>query len=301
MQVRSVLLISMFSVIPGLATSGDILSDSFETGDMSTPDNIDFQWDRNNRTSIVTMDPGPVAIWNNRYVYNEVSDGRDWTAYHGDNSLRFRYPAGSEWAEQRFSIGTAHSELWMSFWLRVPENFHHNNPSGSAANNKLFSLWMDGYSADGDGSTVNMEFRPDGSAGGSRFYVKTTRGRNNVTGGDQGSVPFIRVPEHRGKWMNLVIRVVAESSEDKSDGTVEVWRKWDGDSSYTKTHDRNNQPLRLPASGPQGFSNGYLMGYANATYSENTEFLIDDFKLSTHSLLDTRSRPNPPQNASIGN
>lgn len=301
-KVKFICLSSLLIALPLTAMAGNILNDSFESGDMSAPGDHSFSWSNNNGTSVVTMDPGPLVVWNNGPRNNSVEgDERDWNAFDGDYSLRARYGAGGSWTEQRFSIGSAHQELWMSFWLRVPVNFHHQNPSTSA-NNKLLSLWMDDYSAKGDGSTVNMEFRPDGS-GNSRFYVKTTKGRYNVTGGDQGSVSFISVPEHRGKWMNLVIRVVAESSEDKSDGTVEVWRKWEGESSYTKTHDRTNQPLRLPASGPQGFSNGYLMGWANASYEVDTEFLIDDFKLSTESLLniETRSpsRPSPPANATI--
>lgn len=293
-KVKPIHLLSLCLVIPTAGLAENIIHDSFESGDMSAPGGGNFSWANNNRSSVVTMDPGPLEVWQNGKRNAPDSDqSKDWTAYDGDFSLRFRYPANKEWSEQRFDIGDAYPEIWMSFWLRVPTNFLHERN-----NQKLFALWMDGYSSKGDGSTVSMEFRPDGS-GGSVFYAKTSKGKYNVSGRDQSYMPFISVPEDRGRWMNIVVKVVAESKEDASDGTIEVWRKWAGES-YVKTHDRTKQPIRLPSSGPQGIRRGYLMGYANGPYKVDTEFLIDDFRLSTESLLGAESnapaRPSAPAN-----
>jgi hypothetical protein len=97
-------------------------------------------------------------------------------------------------------------------------------------------------------------------------------------------VPFITIPDDRGEWMHLVVQVKSESSPDEKDGVMGVWRKWDGDSGYTKTHDFRNQPIKLSTT-KKGFAAGYLMGWANAVYPVDTEFLVDDFKLSTTPLL----------------
>lgn len=285
-QVLAALVSSALSLGASQVAAEVLASDSFESGDMSAPSHDGFSWERNNRTSIVSSTG---VLWSNGSKDIDIPSGRDWTAYDGENSLRFRYPARENMAEQRFSLNESHPELWASFWLRVPANFYHQS-----GNQKLFALWMDGYSAHGDGSTITLEFRPDGSneAGSSVFYANVGKGRSNITGGDIGIHPFITVPSDRGRWMNLVIRVVAESSEDESDGILEVWRKWEDESSYTQTQDLDGLPIRIPSDGPNGFKKGYLMGWANGAYSEDTEFLLDDFTLSTESLL--KSKPCPP-------
>jgi hypothetical protein len=87
--------------------------------------------------------------------------------------------------------------------------------------------------------------------------------------------------------------VDSESAPGASDGLMEVWRKWEGDADYTKTHNFNEQPIKL-SSTVKGFASGYLMGWANAAYPIDTEFLIDDFELSTSSLLTKSIAPSPP-------
>ncbi len=195
----------------------------------------------------------------------------------GTRSKRFRYPVGTSTAEQRFTYATT-AELWASWWLRVPDNYTHSSVP-ALANNKLFSFWMDGYSAAGDGSTFNMEMRSDGG-GSSYWYVKLSAGRYSVAGSDLGNSRFITVPDDRGRWMQIVVNCKPETSEDASDGRVRVWRKWDGDSSFTAVYDYQDRLIRVPAAGPYGFERGYLMGWANGTYVEETDFYIDDFEIA---------------------
>ena len=100
-----------------------IFFDDFESGHMDTTNN-GFAWLNLSRTSIVTQSEtdGNVIIFSSRrdgQVYDIQNDGKDWTAFDGNNSLRFRYPAGEPWAEQRFELGEAYPELWISFWLRA--------------------------------------------------------------------------------------------------------------------------------------------------------------------------------------
>lgn len=278
-----------------------LLVESFESGDMSVTNEDGFDWSRNNRTSVVTSEG---AVYNNGPIDVDKPSGRDWEPLHGDHSLRIRYSARSNMAEQRFDLGKAYPEIWISFWLKVPINFTH--PSNSPTNQKLFRLWMDGYSQHGEGSTIGLSFRSNGS-GGSNFFAKTGSGDYSVVGGDVGKTPFITVPDDRGRWMKIVIHAKTETQPGAKDGIMRVWRKWENEAVYTLTHDLADLPLKQATTEP-GFRHGYLMGWANAPYEKDTEFLIDLFSVSETSLLDDSTispnqgeRPMPPKNFEINN
>jgi len=179
----------------------------------------------------------------------------------------------------------------MSFWLRVPTNYAHPKVEGAGDNQKLFRLWMDKYGTGRDGQKVGMEFRGAGG-GSSYFYGKIG------SGSDLGRTRFITVPDDRGKWMHLVVHVNSESSPGAKNGLMEVWRKWEGEGDYTKTHDFKNRAINL-GSEVKGFKKGYLMGWANAHYPVETDFLIDDFKLSTTPLFSTSTAPGSPTQFTI--
>ena len=152
-------------------------------------------------------------------------------------------------------------------------------------------FWMDGSSDKGDGSTAGMEMR--GSEGGSAdWYVKIGEGEFSVLGGDQQRSAFVEIPRDRGRWMQIVVYMQAESAEGSRDGVFRTWRRWAGECSFRLTHDLQYQPIRVPQEGPQGFASGYLLGWANAKYEEDTEFIIDNLQLSDESLL--REEDCPP-------
>lgn len=271
------------------ARSTTIVSDSFESGDMSATSAAGFRWSSTTTTSVVTS---TAELYKTSIIDQPAPKNSEWEAKTGDHALMLRYSAGKSWTEQRFKFNEPQPDLWMSFWLRVPINYTHPTVEGASDNQKLFALWMDGYSTKGEGSTVSMEFRGS-NGGGSYFYGKISPGGFHGTGGDQGRTSFIKIPSDRGRWMHLVVHTVSENTAGSNDGSMEVWRKWEGDIDYTKTHDLQNQPIRLSSS-VRGFSSGYLMGWANAVYPSNTEFLIDDFELSTSPLFSSSNAPNAP-------
>lgn len=293
-QMACFLSAALFVTMGSLAAStiaSVVVEDGFESADFKYAEN-GFSWGSPNRTSIV-RDDGYVVNNGSPVMLGPYPDRR-WenaASSSGRHAIRFRYAAGADTAEQQFRLNTAYPEIWVRFALRVPVNFQHGSTAPS--NNKLFMFWMDNYSTKGDGSTVGMEYRNDGS-GGSNFYVKVSPGRYSVLGGDQGSVSFIRYPSDQGRWMQIVVRIRAESTPDSKDGIVQVWRKWEGETQFTQTHDRGGQPIRIPSAGPAGFSAGYLMGWANTKYAVDTEFLLDDFTVATSSLLETTPTPKPP-------
>ena len=274
-------------VLPAMEAA-NYFTDGFESGDWTKArpgDGAGF-WTSNSYASVVTSTQGSTpgtstVVYNGSAVNIEVNDGRDWTAIEGDYCLRVRYNAGSsDNATQHWKIqeSDAMPEIYMGFKLRVPVNFKKRG-----TNNKLIILWMDGRGNLGNGSTTGMEFRGTDDAG---WYVKVGEG-DQVLGGDQGYAPWISYPEDQGRWMTIVFYSKAESSPGASDGVVKVWRAWEGDSEFELTHNITGQPIKLPdnASDPQGFCECEMLGWPNGTYAEDTEFLMDDVRISSIPLV----------------
>lgn len=289
--------LALASILAGAANAEPLIIDSFESGDMSATNAEGFDWARNNRTSIVTAD---AVVYNNGDRDVAIPSGRDWDPKHGEHSLRFRYAAGTNMAEQRFKLGGAYEDLWLQYWVRVPINYSHGQSSPS--NHKFFALWMDGYSYKGEGPTVAWEFWGSGD-GSSRLAFHYSEGSSSIMGGHQGHDNFISVPEDRGRWMEITIHAKASSNGQSNDGVIELWRRWEDESPNQRKlmHQRTDAVLPIPTQGPQGWNAGYFMGWANAAYAKDTEWLIDHITISTEPLLDSgdvsRSSvaPNPPE------
>lgn len=269
--------------------SEPLLVESFESGDMSATNEDGFDWGPNNSTSVVTASG---VVYNNGKKDIDLPSGRNWDPRHGRHSLRFRYAAGRNQTEQRFSLGGAYKGVWYKYWLRVPVNYSHNVSMPS--NNKFFATWMDGYSKKGNGPTVFWNLLSN-QKGGSNIAVSYSRGGYTVAGGQRQSTPFIKVPDDRGRWMELAIHVKASTPIET--GTIELWRRWDKEATFTRIHLIEDVHLKTPPNGPDGWSMGYIMGWANAPYKKDTEWLLDGFTISTESLLSTNEKlpkPNPP-------
>lgn len=277
-----------------MVSSELLVSDSFESRDMTTTSKVGFWWPGTKKSSVVNA---TTEVYDTSLINEPAPENSHWEAKTGDHALMLRYPPGESWIEQHFRLTEPQPELWMSFWLRVPTNYAHPRVDGASDNQKLFRLWMDGYGKKGEGSTVGMSFRGNGN-GGSNFFAKINSGDYSTSSPDKGSVPFISVPRDQGKWMHLVVHVKSESVDDANDGLMQVWRRWEGDSDYTKTHEFYGQPIKIASTKP-GFAAGYLMGWANAPYPVTTEFLIDDFALATSPLFSDSIGPNPPSEVAV--
>ncbi|HFD31798.1 MAG TPA: hypothetical protein ENJ28_03660 [Gammaproteobacteria bacterium] len=304
MKLKNIILIicsGSLSLATYTSNAAEIFSDSFEAGDMSTTNADGFSWGKNNKTSIVTQHPkdGPVALYNNKPIYKIHSattpDGaiKNWVAKDGKNSLRFHYSAGESWAEQRFNLGKEQPEIWVSFWLRVPTNFKHNITGKD--NNKLFAIYMDGYERMGQGTTSVWEFWPDKS-GGSVIAQRYRNEANRYNSGHKNYTSFIKYPDDQGRWMQLVFHIKAETTNNANNGVMQLWRKWEGEK-FIQLHDWNNLDLHTPTATP-GFLHGYVMGWSNPTYLADTDWLMDNFNLST-TPFDFLVKPNPPNSITV--
>lgn len=297
MKMSTTLAATALTIALALPVQGaPLLFDSFESGNMSATNAAGFSWGSNNRTSVVTSE---AAVYNNREIYNPPSYDADWTPKHGDHSLRFRYAAGEPMAEQRFDLGGAYKDLWIQYWVRVPTNYSHGQSSPS--NHKFFALWMDDYSSKGLGPTIAWEFWGTGG-GSSGLAYHYSEGQYTILGGHRDQRDFISVPEDQGRWMEITIHTKASSNDRSADGVIELWRRWEDEASNQRTlfHRTTNAILPIPNGGPEGWSAGYFMGWANAAYAQDTEWLVDYITFSTESLLDSsdfpsdESAPRPP-------
>lgn len=284
---------AMLNMISYSANAADIFFDSFESGDIRKTNTNGFSWAT---TSVNVSLVSPThEVWSGANPINlskaNALDfaGGNWTAKSGQHSMRFRYPAGENWSEQRFDLGSAEKDVWISFWLRVPENFSYG-PEGSP--NKFFSLWSDGYSSKGNGSTVWLGFHRSNSADATIGFTYSDGGYS-VSNAYQQHVPFITTTD-KGRWMHMMLHYRTESSPGARDGLGETYRKWAGDAEYTRLHYAPNLPIKLSSGGPNGFKNGYILGWANAAYTRDTEWLLDDFRVSDKRPDSTSVTGNPP-------
>jgi len=266
-----------------------IVFSGFESANKTPEVNtVGFNWSDTSLASVVTMDPDPLIVYdsNGPTAERPADLTKDWTAKTGDYALRLLAPAGSNWIEQPWNTtSTGIKTLWWGVDMRVPTNFYHNRQdSVSKENQKLFRIFMDSYTGhqtSGGGTKVGMAFRPTGANDGSNYwYVKNFNEFSNS--GDMGNKRFITIPQDRGKWMRICFRVQCSSTPGVADGSIEVWRKWEGEAGFTKEFDYPNQqiPIRTLAGSIDAFKQGHLFGYQNSAYAVDTEFLWDNFELA---------------------
>lgn len=275
-----------------IANAEVLFIDGFEKKNFTTTNADGFSWGGTNYTSLITPEGrvyGMSAIDPPDQVDQVIP--QHFEAHTGDVALRFRYN-GNNNAEQRFNLGGAYRELWVRYWLRVPVNFTHPL---SPSNHKLLALWMGTYSG-GNGPTAIWEFWNNGSGGSNLcwhyFYLADNPHLD--------CEPFIATPADQGRWMQLVFRVVASTSPSSNDGILQMWRRWASDSSFKQFHNRSNLNFGIGAGEPNGWHNGYLMGWSNGTYSVDTQWMLDDFAISSTSLLDSNeSTLSPPTNLTV--
>jgi hypothetical protein len=216
---------------------------------------------------------------------NTFVSGKDWQAKASDQytkrkALRVHYEPGEGWAEIRFAMasGYAAPTLWLRWWARIPTNYAA--PDGQP---KYLAVWMDDYSSGGDGSTVWLS--PSETAASGEMGLTYSEGRNQTSGYDYTEAAYFHETNDRGRWLQLCMRLIAESSADAEDGSITTWARWQEDTAWTQKQSMTGLLLRIPSSGPQGWCRGYLGGYQNPSgYSSATDWLWDDFTLGTSDL-----------------
>jgi len=239
-------------------------SDGFETGDISTTlSDGRYFWD-----GAPTTDSTRIYI----KAGSNPETGGNYVMSHN-------YPAGQRWTEKEWTLPGV-PDVWIKLWMMVPTNYTHLGPAATN-NQKFLTLWTDGTgSGNGTGATVWWGLWANSEGTGSNIAYTYNPGDSSAFG-YTGYTSFITAPADLGRWMQIVFRVKAAATRTSSDGIIQMWRRWDGETNFTQFHNKLNADLRQPYTGIQGFQRGNFLGYFNQPFDEDTEFLLDDIEISS--------------------
>lgn len=209
-------------------------------------------------------------------------------AKSGSYSLRFHYPASADGkdshAEQRFLIPQGASEVTFEYDLYVPRNFHHREQETSE-NNKFMFLWSGKYGTVASDQSVGFEYWPAFLEGGPRDESVLSHhlgpGQTDWRHKTPTRKPVFSAAD-RGKWVNFQI-YVKFSSESGRDGRLTVTKN--GSTLF------DVQNIANYSSSGNFIDQGYLLGWSNSGFDEDTYFYLDNFKVTVGTKA---ARPNPP-------
>ena len=289
-QIKTInhfIILLLISCVSRPSIAGSILTDSFESGDLShTQGNA--HWYGSTRTDVTK------AI-----------------SHSGNYSLRFTYPgnpdpAKDSWAEQPYDLGGLYPEVWVQFYIYFPDGTEGIGPkyirrTNVSGNDKFIRLWgaadrlgKTAYKSIGGGaSTWNWTNLDGGNLGGEYwcgYNGKTVTGQGKHGNPD---FPFIlnssRAPnDNRGRWIKFKFhRKVA--SPANNDGVLEIWVDDVLKESLTNL-------CGYPGNGyVNAWTAGYLLGWSNTGFDKDTYIYIDDVAFSTTNDFNTKETSIPQQ------
>jgi hypothetical protein len=206
----------------------------------------------------------------------EISNLSQHNAGQGQG-LQFFFEGGGSnddsFAEARFSLDKAYTNLVISFDMYIPGNYVHRN----SENNKFFRLWLNEY---GDIEKVGASLRGNdgGSLIGTDYSLQPGWGTSTTVKSKTGFI----TDADKGKWTDVKLEVVAPS--DSSMGSITIYKNGQ---LFLKDE---SVPNLVP--GQQGYQKGYLLGWANSGFSTDTYVLIDNVIFSDGETV--AAPPSPP-------
>lgn len=259
--------------------AAEFFSDGFETGDLKTAGTDGTCWAGTVRTSVTSE-----------------------KAHSGSNSLQFLFPGDPDltkdsWAEQRFIFGEDQTDFYVRYYLHLPANYKIRD-SGGANNNKFISFWEEatGYSGP---MARNMETSATGVLHKLGYKAKIAGWPHELD--CSGSVGFIPnggrayiTDEMIGNWTCFEHHIKTETAGET--GAFQMWVNG------SLVIDDQNLTWKNGPCSPGCINRGYLMGWANSGFDEDTIIYIDDVVFSDKYIgpLDTNKNiPLPPENLNI--
>ena len=195
-------------------------------------------------------------------------------AHAGSRSAKFHFGGNASldadaWSELRFDLGAVYPELWLRYRLHIPANFVHRD-ANSSDNNKFIRLWGSTYSdLEKVGASTWLNAPADGY---SALIVDWNSNGDGI--GPKGTVcgQFIAAAD-RGTWMDVMIHAKAATATAR--GTFQVWKNGSLAIDGAGTVDN------FTAGEAHGYRYGYLLGWANSGFAQDTDFAIDDVVFGT--------------------
>jgi len=199
----------------------------------------------------------------------------------GVRSARFEFeaepPGGDSFSELRFDLGREYRELTIEFDLYIPPNYFHRPESPN--NNKFFRLWLNDYD---DVEKLGASLLSQGTSGESRIGTDYSKeAHRSISTGVKNAPDFITASD-KGKW--TAIRIYVKAASDAENGIIRIYKN--GQLFLNDTGLRNHIP------GTQGYRHGYLLGWANSGFAQETVFYIDNVRFLAGDAA--KPAPKPP-------
>jgi hypothetical protein len=268
-----------------------LFSDSFALGNRSHTQN-GVRWWQNGVNSTVVADPGNSTGW----------------------ALRLRMPArpdvdgdaGDSWAEQRFYFGQAgtdgaYTDLWFKYRVLIPLNYFHRQASFLTSNNKFIRVWKgntvtnpsnDGYTAGhyhlkGGFSTDPLSPQGAGSRFRAEFGSDTSGNGVGLSGTNIISTGPLISPADLGQEVTYVMHIKtdtagvigAQSRPTGGNGALGMWKNGVQLIHHTTLAWRTEDGLH------EFFEYGYVFGYANSGFLEQTDILLRELTIATTNIF----------------
>lgn len=219
------------------------------------------------------------------FVWGSANGSVTPVSFDGHNCIRFRYgpnAAGvTDTAEKRFNMGRQLAAVWIEFYLHLPSNYLHRY----RGNNKFIRLWGDSYGSLSKvgASTYEVTGMVSGeSSPSSRFYTEhvlyTTTGiglGGSYNPGPDGFGANADPGTMLNRWTRVRMYFKAPtqigSATQSADSHVTVW--FDD----SKVVDFNTYKSNLDPD-DNYYQNGYLLGWANSGFTDETDLHLRDIK-----------------------
>lgn len=176
-------------------------------------------------------------------------------------------------SELRFKMDRLYQELWIRYRLYVPENYYHRDAEGSDNNKGYIMLWSGEYNNEcnilvanswwplADGGTKSMgQWKTNTNT--SRHYNEETYSGISI---DQSA--------DLGKWQDIVIHVKVADFELKNNGILQIWKNGTLINSHIDIDNYSRDGIL------NGIDQGYILGWSNSGFAEDTLLLVDDFAI----------------------
>ena len=212
--------------------------------------------------------------WSNTSFPVSSSFGHD-----DDRALRFSFGPDASGedssSELRFRLGRQLQELWIELYIYYPDGIgsarYVHRDDVSSDNNKFIRLWHGDYNSR---PKVGASTRPAGD-GDSHLHNELNPIGSSMGGHGSGSVPWVTdaAPDtcRRGEWARVRMRFrVADVGMDNG---VSEW--WIDD---TKVYSRTNLSSAAATEADNYLDRGYLLGWANSGFTEETHIYIDEVR-----------------------
>lgn len=245
-------------LIASFAYAAPFFTDGFESGDSTHTEN-GVTWGDGGVVTTINPRTGSYSL---QFPFQQKPDG-------GDNSI-----------EKHFYLTTRLSEFWVRMYVYIPLNFKHRDQASDGTNNKMLIVYSAPY--------------PSGYLSGINFlrvsdYQSSLMVINFNNGEEAGYLTpndaFI-VPADKGTWMEVIYRCKVSTSGSSNDGVIQIWKNGTLVADYTNLNTYGGD-------GKNYIDQGYLFGWQNSGYDEETIFYIDDIEFSGTAISPADPTPAP--------